>query len=169
MLILRSSFSYSEYSRRRFKGKGLSRFHFLILVVCACVCVCTCWLAVSVCQSVSPAMRKQPENRSSGAKSPSSLQLAPCTCFIDMRTCTNIHTHGQRALFNKLTRWQSVVLSHALGAALSSITSLMTINVCVHVCERLCMFLSAVELLVLHLSHYSQPLRAYGQASWNFI
>lgn len=31
----------------------------------------------------------------------------------------------------------------------------MTINVCVHVCERLCMFLSAVELLVPHLSHYS--------------
>lgn len=65
--------------------------------VCECVCVCAP-VSVCVCRCVSPAMRKQPENRSDGAKSPSSLQLAPFPPLISTHISGDTHSHRHTQL-----------------------------------------------------------------------
>lgn len=72
------------------RARGLAIF--LRGVECVSVSVCVrLYLSASVV--VSPAMRKQPENRSDGAKSPSSLQLAPFPPLISTHKHTFLETH----------------------------------------------------------------------------
>lgn len=72
------------------RARGLAIF--LRGVECVSVSVCTP-VSVCVCRCVSLAMRKLPENRSDGAKSPSSLQLAPFPPLISTHKHTFLETH----------------------------------------------------------------------------
>lgn len=83
---------FSNSSKETVQGRGAWPFSSTGFCVCMCVCV-RLPVSVCVCQCVSPAMRKQPENRSDGAKSPFSLQLAPCPPLISTHCHTHRHAH----------------------------------------------------------------------------
>lgn len=131
------------------------------MCVWACAHIDLLYLSVSVC------LRSCENSQRTGPMEPNlppPCNRPPAQASL---TCTHEHSHKQRSLFNKSTCWQSVVLSYALGAALSSITSLMTINVCACVQETACFCLQQNYLCSISL--ITQSLWAYGQTSWNLI